>query len=336
MRGRYCLYVGLLTAVRSVRYGPAMSDFVRTPQMMKREVSAEGGALWRTLYHLWPYMWPADRPDLKARVLTGAGAAAGGEARHHRGAVHLQMGDRRAGAGHRRCAVDHARARGAARDDRGLWRHAHPDGGADPGPRRAVRQGRHECGAPARDPHLRAYAPALAALSSRAQDRRAHPRSRARAQRHRDHRADGDPAARPDHRRSADDLRRAALSVRLALRGGHLRHRRAVHVVHLHRDRVADRHPPQDERERHRRQHQGDRFPAQLRDRQVFQRRAARDRALRPLDGALRAGERPGLCVARGPQCRSGRDLHASASPSRWGCACSVSRPGPTRSAISS
>jgi ATP-binding cassette, subfamily B, heavy metal transporter len=73
MRGRYCLYVGLLTAVRSVRYGPAMSDFVRTPQMMKREVSAEGGALWRTLYHLWPYMWPADRPDLKARVLLALG-----------------------------------------------------------------------------------------------------------------------------------------------------------------------------------------------------------------------------------------------------------------------
>jgi ATP-binding cassette subfamily B protein len=46
-----------------------MSDFVRTPQMMKREVSAEGGALWRTLYHLWPYMWPSERPDLKARVV---------------------------------------------------------------------------------------------------------------------------------------------------------------------------------------------------------------------------------------------------------------------------
>jgi ATP-binding cassette, subfamily B, heavy metal transporter len=73
MRGQYCLYVGLLTAVRSVRYGPAMSDFVRTPQMMKREVSAEGGALWRTLYHLWPYMWPAERPDLKARVLMALG-----------------------------------------------------------------------------------------------------------------------------------------------------------------------------------------------------------------------------------------------------------------------
>src|SRR5271169_5722002 len=73
MRRQNCLYEKLLTAVRSVRYGPAMSDFVRTPQMMKREVSAEGGALWRTLYHLWPYMWPADCPDLKARVLLALG-----------------------------------------------------------------------------------------------------------------------------------------------------------------------------------------------------------------------------------------------------------------------
>jgi ABC-type transport system involved in Fe-S cluster assembly fused permease/ATPase subunit len=46
-----------------------MSDFPRTPQMMKREVSAEGGALMRTLFHLWPYIWPSDRPDLKRRVL---------------------------------------------------------------------------------------------------------------------------------------------------------------------------------------------------------------------------------------------------------------------------
>ena len=46
-----------------------MSDFPRTPQMMKREVSAEGGALFGTLVHLWPYIWPSDRRDLKARVL---------------------------------------------------------------------------------------------------------------------------------------------------------------------------------------------------------------------------------------------------------------------------
>jgi ATP-binding cassette subfamily B protein len=36
---------------------------------MKREVSADGGALWRTLYRLWPYIWPSDRRDLQGRVL---------------------------------------------------------------------------------------------------------------------------------------------------------------------------------------------------------------------------------------------------------------------------
>jgi ATP-binding cassette, subfamily B, heavy metal transporter len=46
-----------------------MSDFPRTPEMMKREVSAEGGELLRTLFNLWPYIWPSDRRDLKMRVL---------------------------------------------------------------------------------------------------------------------------------------------------------------------------------------------------------------------------------------------------------------------------
>jgi ATP-binding cassette, subfamily B, heavy metal transporter len=46
-----------------------MSDIVRSPHTMRREVSGDGGALGRTLLHLWPYIWPADRPDLKRRVL---------------------------------------------------------------------------------------------------------------------------------------------------------------------------------------------------------------------------------------------------------------------------
>ena len=47
-----------------------MSEHLRSTQAMKREVSAAGGdALWRTLYHLWPYIWPTDRRDLKLRVL---------------------------------------------------------------------------------------------------------------------------------------------------------------------------------------------------------------------------------------------------------------------------
>ena len=32
-------------------------------------MTADSGALWRTLFHLWPYIWPADRQDLKNRVI---------------------------------------------------------------------------------------------------------------------------------------------------------------------------------------------------------------------------------------------------------------------------
>src|SRR6266849_624303 len=35
----------------------------------KPQVSAERGALFMTVVHLWPYIWPADRRDLKLRVL---------------------------------------------------------------------------------------------------------------------------------------------------------------------------------------------------------------------------------------------------------------------------
>jgi ATP-binding cassette, subfamily B, heavy metal transporter len=42
---------------------------VRTARHMKRDVSADGGALFRTLIRLWPYIWPSDRRDLQGRVL---------------------------------------------------------------------------------------------------------------------------------------------------------------------------------------------------------------------------------------------------------------------------
>ena len=35
----------------------------------RREVKADGRALFATLFHLWPYIWPADRRDLKVRVV---------------------------------------------------------------------------------------------------------------------------------------------------------------------------------------------------------------------------------------------------------------------------
>ncbi|MGB6118316.1 MAG: ABC transporter ATP-binding protein/permease [Mesorhizobium sp.] len=36
---------------------------------MAKTVSSESGSLWRTLFNLWPYMWPEGRTDLKMRVI---------------------------------------------------------------------------------------------------------------------------------------------------------------------------------------------------------------------------------------------------------------------------
>jgi ATP-binding cassette, subfamily B, heavy metal transporter len=46
-----------------------MSDFQRPTHVLKREVNADGAALFSTLVHLWPYIWPANRRDLKGRVV---------------------------------------------------------------------------------------------------------------------------------------------------------------------------------------------------------------------------------------------------------------------------
>jgi len=45
---------------------------IRSAERMKRDVSADGGALFKTLARLWPYIWPSDRADLKRRVLLAA------------------------------------------------------------------------------------------------------------------------------------------------------------------------------------------------------------------------------------------------------------------------
>jgi ATP-binding cassette, subfamily B, heavy metal transporter len=47
-----------------------MTDhYPRSSEALKREVSADGGSLSKTMRALWPYIWPADRRDLKMRVL---------------------------------------------------------------------------------------------------------------------------------------------------------------------------------------------------------------------------------------------------------------------------
>src|SRR6476646_7876414 len=39
------------------------------PHPASFKISADRGALWRTMIHLWPYIWPSDRADLKLRVV---------------------------------------------------------------------------------------------------------------------------------------------------------------------------------------------------------------------------------------------------------------------------
>ncbi len=46
-----------------------MREFQRAAQPLQRDKAGDGGALMATVLHLWPYIWPADRRDLKARVM---------------------------------------------------------------------------------------------------------------------------------------------------------------------------------------------------------------------------------------------------------------------------
>jgi ATP-binding cassette, subfamily B, heavy metal transporter len=46
-----------------------MNDVQQPAEHTKRAVSGDGGTLLSTLVHLWPYIWPADRRDLKLRVV---------------------------------------------------------------------------------------------------------------------------------------------------------------------------------------------------------------------------------------------------------------------------
>jgi ABC-type transport system involved in Fe-S cluster assembly fused permease/ATPase subunit len=46
-----------------------MRHFQQSAPVHRRDVRADGGAMLRTIVHLWPYIWPADRPDLKSRVV---------------------------------------------------------------------------------------------------------------------------------------------------------------------------------------------------------------------------------------------------------------------------
>jgi ABC-type transport system involved in Fe-S cluster assembly fused permease/ATPase subunit len=46
-----------------------MRHFQQAAPLHRRDVNADGGAMLRTVVRLWSYIWPSDRPDLKARVI---------------------------------------------------------------------------------------------------------------------------------------------------------------------------------------------------------------------------------------------------------------------------
>ena len=54
---------------RPVQGRASMSDFQRPAGHVKREVTGDGGAMFSTVVRLWPYIWPTERRDLKARVV---------------------------------------------------------------------------------------------------------------------------------------------------------------------------------------------------------------------------------------------------------------------------
>jgi len=178
-------------------------------------------------------------------------------------------------------------------DDARLRRHARRYGADDADARRRFCQGGNARGAAAGLSHFRAHARIVAALPSRAQDRRPDARARARPQRHRDDRAHGHPATRADHHRTDADLHRVVVAVRLALCRRHRHHRRALSGLDILRHRVAHRHSPQDERQRYRRECEGNRLAAELRDGEILLGRRPRVRTLRPRNGALRRRPQP-------------------------------------------
>jgi ABC-type transport system involved in Fe-S cluster assembly fused permease/ATPase subunit len=55
--------------MRSVMSGRAMTAAMAAQRNERAQISPGKGALGRTLWRLWPYMWPSDRRDLQTRVL---------------------------------------------------------------------------------------------------------------------------------------------------------------------------------------------------------------------------------------------------------------------------
>ncbi len=174
------------------------------------------------------------------------------------------MGDQRTGRRHQIAAAAAGLPAGAGDAGRRLQCLAAGAAWLQPAARCAVCPRRPVCGAPACVPHLRPHAPAVAALSSGAAHRRPVAHHRARHQGHRDDRPLHHAEHGADHPRIRADHRHLRLHLWLEICGRRRRHRLALCLVHGQGQRLAHLDPPRHERQRHRRQHQGDRLACSI------------------------------------------------------------------------
>ena len=158
---------------------------------------------------------------------------------------------------------------------------------ARPIARRRFREGLLPRAARDRGRDLPSPACAVAALSSRAAHRRALAHHRPRHQSDRPADDAGDLQHLPDHPAAGVHLRTDVVAVECLVRGRNGRDDRRLYAVHLCGDALAHAYPPRHERFGQRGEHQGGGQSAELRDGEIFQRRGARGKALRRLDGEI-------------------------------------------------
>ena len=274
------------------------------------KVSADRGATFSALWNLWPYMWPADRPDLKLRVLIAFAALLAAKIvsvlvpYSFKWATDALAGRGRAAvlraAPHRRrrsrwCSPTMSAASSRPASRRSATRSSHASG------LHAVRQLAYRTFVHLHDLSLRFHLERRTGGLSRIIERGT---------------TGIENIVRHVILNTAPTVIEFALTagdrlvpVRLLVRRRDRRHGLALRLVHDPGERLAHHHPPRDERFRHRRAFQGDQLAAELRDGQIFRQRAARGGSLRPLHGALRARGGAHLDVARRAESRPGGDL---------------------------
>ena len=219
-----------------------------------RSGRADRGTFMGTVRLLLPYIWPADRADLRLRVLLAIVLMVASKlftiaTPYAFKWVTDALASKNLGA-----SAPVVRVLAGGRGPHGhLWAFARRHVVDATGPGRAVRIGRDERRAKVGDRGFRSFAPAFAALSSRAQDRRTDEGSRARTQRDRNHYSHFDANRCSDAGRIRLRHSGSVLFIRLAIRRGHSDYGSGVSGVHYDRHQLAHIDPTFDERKRQRR-----------------------------------------------------------------------------------